>query len=51
MVSPVGSKLQHFSLSFIVISDTVFVLKGNDSNGTPIQFVRSLHVSFLCFRN
>jgi len=51
IISPVGSKLQHCSFSFIVTSDTVFVLKGNNSNGTPIQFVRSLHMSFLCFQN
>jgi hypothetical protein len=51
MTSPVGSKLRHCSLSFIVIGDTVFVLKGNDSNETPTQFVRSLYVSFLSFEN
>jgi len=39
-------------LSHLLLSVTqVFVLKRNDSNGTPIQFVRSLHVSFLCFQN
>jgi hypothetical protein len=51
MASPMGSKLQQCFLSFIVISNKVFVLKGNDGSGTPIQFVISLHVSFLYFQN